>query len=298
MADSAMCGEVVTTDLTLGNDLRGCPGDGLIIAAGGVTIDLNGHVVSGSGGGTGIVVSFSLPADVSIKNGVVKGFDFGVYSPPSSTSSLTMEHLRVSGNGTEIFWGGSGSLSDSEVIDNHGDGIVTAHGSKHIFHNTIARNGSNGLRGTEDSTGTIEDNHAFGNAASGLSITDSVTYALANQLSHNGLYGLYISDRLPGFLPFYVVADNVADSNGVGGIRIDSTCCVPPPYSDSFIPPAPPTGTGNSAHNNGEGQCEFFATFGSTITYPLTYWGCARNQGQAKKYVPPNLPIFPLHSPP
>ena len=41
------CGLVVTEDIKLESDLLDCPGDGLIVAADGVTIDLDGHSIVG-----------------------------------------------------------------------------------------------------------------------------------------------------------------------------------------------------------------------------------------------------------
>ena len=49
------CGDTITADVTLTADLTGCPGDGLIVAADGVRLDLNGHVA--------IVEGISKPGD-------------------------------------------------------------------------------------------------------------------------------------------------------------------------------------------------------------------------------------------
>ena len=43
------CGSVVTRDVRLSRDLRGCTGNGLVVGADGVDIDLNGHLISGTG---------------------------------------------------------------------------------------------------------------------------------------------------------------------------------------------------------------------------------------------------------
>ena len=43
------CGDVITQDTTLDSDLIDCPGDGLVIGADGVTLDLGGHTVDGTG---------------------------------------------------------------------------------------------------------------------------------------------------------------------------------------------------------------------------------------------------------
>jgi hypothetical protein len=43
------CGDTITADTTLERDLTGCPSNGIVIGADGVTLDLNGHTISGDG---------------------------------------------------------------------------------------------------------------------------------------------------------------------------------------------------------------------------------------------------------
>ena len=43
------CGEVITVDTRLGDDLVDCPDEGLVIGADDVTLDLNGHTIDGDG---------------------------------------------------------------------------------------------------------------------------------------------------------------------------------------------------------------------------------------------------------
>jgi parallel beta-helix repeat protein len=75
-ADTVTCGEVLHASTTLTNSLAGCAGDGLVIGASGITVDLNGHVVQGVGLGVGI--RNSGHDDVTIRNGSVLDFDYGV----------------------------------------------------------------------------------------------------------------------------------------------------------------------------------------------------------------------------
>ena len=49
LASHVQCGDVITQDTTLDSDLIDCPGDGLVIGADDVTLDLNGHTVDGDG---------------------------------------------------------------------------------------------------------------------------------------------------------------------------------------------------------------------------------------------------------
>ena len=57
-AAAVQCGQVITSDTTLANDLVDCPGTALTIGADGVTLDLGGHLVDGTNapGSEGIAV--------------------------------------------------------------------------------------------------------------------------------------------------------------------------------------------------------------------------------------------------
>ena len=43
-ATKVMCGQTLTRSVKLANDLRDCPGDGLVIGAPRITVDLNGDL--------------------------------------------------------------------------------------------------------------------------------------------------------------------------------------------------------------------------------------------------------------
>ena len=43
------CGDTITADTTLDSDLTGCPNNGIVIGADDITLDLNGHTISGDG---------------------------------------------------------------------------------------------------------------------------------------------------------------------------------------------------------------------------------------------------------
>jgi hypothetical protein len=62
LAQPLQCGDTVAQDTTLTNDLLDCHGDGLIIGADGITLDLNGHTISGQ------IISGGLPDQVGIEN--------------------------------------------------------------------------------------------------------------------------------------------------------------------------------------------------------------------------------------
>src|SRR5262245_26190562 len=73
VANSPQCGDTVTTDVVLTQDLV-CPGDGLFVGtSSSVTLDLNGHSIRGSGVGYGLFVLPSTSAIV-IEGGTIRNF--------------------------------------------------------------------------------------------------------------------------------------------------------------------------------------------------------------------------------
>jgi hypothetical protein len=68
LASRVQCGEVITQDTKVVNDLVGCPGSGLIVGADNVTLDLNRHTISGDG-------DFDESEEAGVQ---VRGFDGAV----------------------------------------------------------------------------------------------------------------------------------------------------------------------------------------------------------------------------
>jgi parallel beta-helix repeat protein len=77
-ATRVTCGRVITVDTTLGNDVRNCHAIGLIVAADGVTLDLNGHTIDGDGVSDVEGIQVTGHRDVTIRNGIVRDFVEGV----------------------------------------------------------------------------------------------------------------------------------------------------------------------------------------------------------------------------
>ena len=109
------CGQIITTDTKLANDLLGCPRHGLIIGADDITLDLNGHTIAGDATpfedcpqdepcDVGVVNSairdgtpFNGPGfdDVTIENGFVRDFaEVGVYVV--GASNVVVNRMRTS----------------------------------------------------------------------------------------------------------------------------------------------------------------------------------------------------------
>lgn len=99
------CGDTIVADLVANTDLT-CPGDGLVVGADDVTLDLGGHTIAGAGAGTGLAVTGH--SGVTVRNGTIAGFDTG--SPPfgqagvvaDNAPHVTFHHVRTLGTSMAI----------------------------------------------------------------------------------------------------------------------------------------------------------------------------------------------------
>lgn len=146
-APAPACGAVLTSDTRLRADLT-CPeGDGLVLTAG-VTLNLGGHTLTGSGAGTAIV----LPnlGDVTIRNGTVAGWGTGVQTRDAWDEvggTATIDRVTFTGNGSGVDTtgrlGGSGKVhlvSRSTFRDN-GSGVSGVYGGAEVRRSTFTGNG-------------------------------------------------------------------------------------------------------------------------------------------------------------
>jgi parallel beta-helix repeat protein len=105
-----LCGTTVTQDLRLDHDLV-CTGAGLVIGADDITVNLDGHTITGSGTGVGIRVA--LRSRVTIKGGTVRNFETGIMV--ANSSQVIVKNNDVTQTREGIFLNGS---TDCVVKDN------------------------------------------------------------------------------------------------------------------------------------------------------------------------------------
>ncbi|HSF97837.1 MAG TPA: right-handed parallel beta-helix repeat-containing protein, partial [Ornithinibacter sp.] len=98
------CGQTITSSVRLTNDLTDCSGDGLVIGADAITIDLDGHTIDGIGLGTG-VRNTGFDA-VAVTGGTVTQFDDGI-----------------------LFAGGYGIVDAMTLVDNQVTGVAVRGGA-------------------------------------------------------------------------------------------------------------------------------------------------------------------------
>jgi parallel beta-helix repeat protein len=105
------CGDQLDTDVRLEADLT-CAGDALFVVADGITINLNGHVITGAGTGVGITVRGR--SDVTIHGGTVAHFLTGVFV--SQSTGVTVKDCGFTMNREGVFLiGSSGNVVKANV---------------------------------------------------------------------------------------------------------------------------------------------------------------------------------------
>jgi hypothetical protein len=178
-------------------------------ANGSFIIDLNGYTIEGpvrgcpdacssSGAADGITYLSHLPNNVTIKNGIIKGFEDNGIS--SLGDNLTIENVTFDGNagigastsretsvkgcrfinnGEDGFYNGFGPsvITDSLFHNNQSDGARLLNGNASITDSIFTSNGGDGLQSTSGLEGTLIKNSVLSsNGGYGLNLDSSVGY--------------------------------------------------------------------------------------------------------------------------
>jgi parallel beta-helix repeat protein len=202
LAGHVECGDRVTRDVRLDADLLNCPGNGLTVAADGITIDLGGHVLDGSGRGFGVLNGQwgDGHRDVSIRNGTVRGFRVGVRSGARGTRVST---LTVAGNAA----GGIALRSrecrvERNVVRNnaYGHGIFVGGVSGcRIVGNRVSGHLGAGIQASRSRAHTIERNRIWDNRQAGILLAGTAGVRVARNTIHsNAGPGVWLFDGAAG----------------------------------------------------------------------------------------------------
>jgi parallel beta-helix repeat protein len=240
LADHVGCGDVITRDTTLDSDLSDCPGDGIVIGADDVTLDLDGHTIDGDGDTWGIGVASTDRLGVRVEDGTIQEFEnglrivtrdnpgetrYGGEGRPHQTNGYLGRHvirtLEVRSNARDgIILEGSGSdrIEDNWVHSHERTGIAIrgiwpaiASGTS-IRRNHVSQNGI-GIE-TEMYDGQVRDNVATDNGV-GLSIF-SVSGRVKRNLATGNLQGIGLNSHDSD------IDANTATANRYDGIRFSS----------------------------------------------------------------------------
>jgi parallel beta-helix repeat protein len=228
-ADQIACGQVVKTSTTITNSLAGCAGDGIVIGAGGITVDLNGNTIQGTGLGAGVVNNGH--DDVTIRNGALINFDHGVVLNPgtvrNAVTGLTLagnewsaiELNNASGNQlaqnqlTEVGDVGlraTNGSTDNAIRDNvvgtgAGDSFVVELGSDRNWfeRNVVLTSAGQALRVEASANTMVLANEFAGSSDVGITMTGApASVVQANRIGGGGDAGVLLSGATASVVRF------------------------------------------------------------------------------------------------
>lgn len=198
-AVTVTCGQLLTTNTTVSNDLTDCPADGLRIGASGITVNLNGHTIDGAEEVfASIGIRNSTFDNVVIRNGTVTDFGTGI-SFQSGADSSRLQGMRVTSNRTGI-------------------NVATASDNVVITGNAVFANTADGIDMSEVDATQVMNNTVTGNGFIGIDagFASSRTVVTGNRALSNSVHGISIAFNVPGAR----VTNNIANANETRGIQV------------------------------------------------------------------------------
>jgi Right handed beta helix region len=214
------CGQTLTHSVTLEADLVDCPGDGLVIGADGITVDLNGHTIDGvAPSGCEPSASTTVGIDngdgydgVTVEDGTITQFDEG-FSAGSETTGMSDSHIH--------------HLTLSDRFG--GIGLETGAGPAAIARNLVDHNvvsgvpcgGGIAVTGGQDNR--LADNDIENVAVVGIfDVGDHGDVIAHNRIARTGHHGVYVFASTASRVLGNVLTETDRDPNHRGdGIRIE-----------------------------------------------------------------------------
>ncbi|MCA1684257.1 MAG: right-handed parallel beta-helix repeat-containing protein, partial [Actinobacteria bacterium] len=239
----AMCGKVLTTSTKLATDVGPCTGDGLIIGADGITLDLNGYRVIGKlspspGTPTNTVnargVTFRHTRGSTVMNGEITRFAVGVAIEGGSANRATTLNVHDNigtddGDGVAVYGSNSNQITRNRVVHNgQWSGISllnlgNAGSTRNVIVDNIIRDNNIPMF---DMAGAAIDKRDIGIAVEGPGAT--YNQVLRNTVTGSGTVGIQvfpacsggydISGGCPATVPndYNRIAGNTVNHNGFG----------------------------------------------------------------------------------
>jgi parallel beta-helix repeat protein len=231
----ASCGQVITEDVTLTSDLNCSNGDGLIVGASGITVNMNGYsITSGNEPGSEdpTTNSGNEPGsqDPTTNSGNEPGSEARTtdYDGSSGILVANADNVAISGlgeisgfsRGVTFLGSSGGALTDVQLANNDIGAVVANSLGTEISRNTLT---NNGIAVVSDSSngGVTAFNQIVANLEEGILILGSSDNVVAaNNMYGNGANGIYLDPMSEGNHIDYntVFGHETADLNNADGM--------------------------------------------------------------------------------
>jgi parallel beta-helix repeat protein len=198
--DDVKCGDTITTDLELTHDLIDCPGNGIVIGADNIELDLNGHTIDGDGAlGCADFYACDYGVDntaghhgVTIEDGSIREFATAIFVLGATDNRLRALSSSQNVLGGMLLIGTTGSRIERNSISANGlttdqAGLIVFDSSDiRIARNSVFDNGDIGMFLIGVGSSRVERNRAWGNPETGIVLEGSGNELSRNRVFENG----------------------------------------------------------------------------------------------------------------
>jgi parallel beta-helix repeat protein len=204
------CGQTITQSTVLENDLTGCTNNGIVVGANDITLDLNGHTITGTpNSGDQAGVALVGRSGVTVMNGTVRNFDVGVVIEGGSGN--TVQRINAVGN-----------ISFENVPNRRGgDGIaILSSKNNRIVNNSAINNGPYSGIGIYTDVDSAHPRStagvSSGNVLDGNLVQGNIQARMPNNVVNNDNIGVRLEPGNTGNL----IVNNRVEGNGLDGITL------------------------------------------------------------------------------
>ena len=170
------CGDTLTSSLTMTGDLSNCPGHGIIFGSNNIVLDCQGHTIEGDGSGYSNGIYLNSRQNNTIKNCIIRNFDYGIFLDHSSNNFLTNNTANSNNDaGIYIFYNSNfNEILNNKILNNSNTGITISNcdprrycydagNSNNIIEDNKISNNGVGIF-SQQSNSIINNNFVCGNA--------------------------------------------------------------------------------------------------------------------------------------
>jgi len=230
-AATLTCGEAVTTSVVLTEDLTDCAGDGLVVAANGITVDLGGHTLDGTFSDDSVGVRNDGFDGVTITNGTVQQFERGVYLTNGADGGRVRQltaHFNAS-DGIAVSRSTGDKIINNESLENF-TGIVVSDSTRILVEkNTSQLNQESGINLVGTRSSRITGNRVALNDQlvevyfGGITLSDSSGNRVdSNESSVGSGYGIALFGSDGNVISGNLMGRLTSDGNNFNGIALYS----------------------------------------------------------------------------
>lgn len=221
LAAHVACGDTITQDTTLDGDLIDCPGDGIVIGADNIKLDLNGHTIDGDSSDRYVgVQNFFGYNDNTIENGTLRDFGSAVFLNGTDHSVLRRLGLESVGEGVTLLNSHNTQIMRNLITGTLYCGICvldSSPGQNLVKQNAVSNAGSWGIY-VIDSVDTRVVSNEASDSVVGIRIAAARdTRVEKNSTSSNSEDGIRADDGSSATL----LRRNTADRNSDDGIDVE-----------------------------------------------------------------------------